>query len=291
MEPLPPLPSGWIDMLMDPVFRRNSRKYNNLFCFSAIGVEGREGFVPETAPSCVKIHGRTYHRVLPCNLKGSLRWYVHDLDERMTEARYFSLCQEHVDIIQETLSRINIYARNLITLGQRPAAEESLHVVWKEESSEIGAVFHHPHVGPAAAGRTVVFWKRSELQPTFVSSLNPLYEPLQYPLFFPHGNVGWHIDLVSLNPPYSKVSQIEYYRHRILTDARFGMLGRLLNEYLVDMFSSVEDCHLNFIRHSLQSRIAARANSMKPSKLRVDAMLGGCTYRHLSWGLRGCSGS
>ena len=157
------------------------------------------------------------------------------------------------------MSRINIYARNLITLGQHPATEKkNLHVLWKDESSEIGAVFHHPDVGPAAVGRTVVFWKRSELQPTFVSSFNPLYESLQYPLLFPHGNAGWHIELMSLNPPYSKVSQIEYYRHRILMDARFGMLGRLLNEYLVDMFSSVKDSRLNFIRHSLQSRIAAR---------------------------------
>ena len=157
--------------------------------------------MPETAPSCVKIHGWTYRRVLPYNLKGSLRWYVHDPDERMTEARSFCLRPEYVDAIQETLNRINIYARNLIALGQHPAVEENLHIQWKEESSEIGAVFHHPDVGPAAVGRTVVFWKRSELRPTFVSSLNPLYEPLQYPLFFPHGNAGWHIDLLSLNPP------------------------------------------------------------------------------------------
>ena len=42
-------------------------------------------------------------------------------------------------------------------------------------------------------------------------------------------------------------------------DARFGMLGRLLNEYLVDMFSSVEDSRLNYIRHEVQNRIAAQS--------------------------------
>ena len=36
------------------------------------------------------------------------------------------------------------------------------------------------------------------------------------------------------------------------------MLGRLLNEYLVDMFSSVEDSRLQYIRGELQTRIAAR---------------------------------
>ena len=123
---------------------------------------------------------------------------------------------------------------------------------------EIGAVFQQTDVGVAATGRTIVFWKRSELRPTFISPLNPHYESLQYPLFFPHGNAGWHINLLSLNPPHNKVSQIEYYRHRILTDARFEMLGRLLNEYLVAMFSSTEDKRLNFICHSLQSRTAGR---------------------------------
>ena len=48
-------------MIVDPMFRRNSWKYNNLFCFSAIRVEGKEEFVPKTTPSCVNIHGWTYH--------------------------------------------------------------------------------------------------------------------------------------------------------------------------------------------------------------------------------------
>lgn len=37
------------------------------------------------------------------------------------------------------------------------------------------------------------------------------------------------------------------------------MLGRLLNEYLVDMFSSVEDSRLNYIRHEVQNWITARS--------------------------------
>ncbi len=39
----------------------------------------------------------------------------------------------------------------------------------------------------------------------------------------------------------------------------FGLLGRLLNEYLVDMFSSVEDSRLNYIHQHVQTRIAARS--------------------------------
>ena len=87
-----------------------------------------------------------------------------------------------------------------------------------------------------------------------------------------------------LNPPHKNVSQIEYYQQRILTDARFGMLGWLLNEYLVDIFSSTEDNCLNFIT-ACKVGLQHDVNSMKPSKLRVDVMLGECTCQHLMWDL------
>ena len=49
-----------------------------------------------------------------------------------------------------------------------------------------------------------------------------------------------------------------YYCQRLLTEPRFSLLGRLLNEYLVDMFSSLEDSRLNYVTQHLQTRIAAR---------------------------------
>ena len=108
-----------------------------------MGVSGPEGFVPMTAPSCVKINGRTYHRVLPGNMSGTVRWYVHDPDERRTRAlERFSLNERYVDNIAMTLNRINIYARQLIALGQLPSEELTLHLQWNEESSEIAAIIH-----------------------------------------------------------------------------------------------------------------------------------------------------
>ena len=92
----------------------------------------------------------------------------------------------------------------------------------------------------------------------FHQSPHPLYEPLQYPLFFPHGTNGWFPGMMSICSPSAKISQLEYYRHLLLTEVRFGLLGRLLNEYLVDMFSSIEDSRLNYIRQHVQTRIAAR---------------------------------
>ena len=154
------------------------------------------------------------------------------------------------------LGQINPFARGLRQLGQEPAEDVSLHVEWNDESSEIRAIIH---CGDSSVGqRTVVFWKRSELAPTFMSPLDRLYESLQYPLFFPHFCCGWFPRLTSTRPSYQRVTQIEYYRQWLLAEPRFGLLGRLLNEYLVDMFSSVEDNRLNYVRQHFQTQIAAQ---------------------------------
>ena len=257
IPPLPNLPENWLEMFQTRIFRINARQYNNLFAFTAIGVTGNDGFIHQPVPSCVRIHGRTYHRILPADMKGPIHWYVHDPEQRTTEANAFSLNQHYVDIIQQTLMNFNPYARNLRQLGQEPAEDINLHVIWKEESKEIAAIIHRIDsniTGP----RTVVFWKRGKLTANFINPLNPLYEPLQYPLFFPYGTNGWFSEMRSVQPSHKKISQMMYYRFRILTEKRFGQLGRLFNEYLVDMFSSLEDNRLNYIRQHVQTRIAAR---------------------------------
>ena len=58
--------------------------------------------------------------------------------------------------------------------------------------------------------------------------------------------------------PFANITQLEYYCHLLLTEVWFGLLGRrLLNEYLVDVFSSVEDSRLNYVRQHVQTRIAS----------------------------------
>ena len=51
---------------------------------------------------------------------------------------------------------------------------------------------------------------------------------------------------------------MKYYRRLLLREERFGLLGRLLNEYVLDMFSRVEDERLATIRFGVQKRIARR---------------------------------
>ncbi|CAG8585000.1 17547_t:CDS:2 [Gigaspora rosea] len=55
----------------------------------------------------------------------------------------------------------------------------------------------------------------------------------------------WHIN--ESKPDTRKISQIDYYRYLIMNEPRFYLLGQLINEYLVDMFSRADDERLQFI--------------------------------------------
>ncbi len=134
--------------------------------------------MPLPVPSCVKIHEHTYHCVLPAEMWGPVHWYVDNPDQRRLDADILSLDQQLLHAIQEALTNINLYARSLRQLSQEPAEHVSLHLEWKEE---IAAIIHRSDSVATGSLRTVVFWKRSELAPTFINPLHPLYEPLQYP--------------------------------------------------------------------------------------------------------------
>jgi len=96
--------------------------------------------------------------------------------------------------------------------------------------------------------RCVQIWRVNENKPNYVNILNEYYEALQYPLFFPYGEIGWHVCWINTeHSNLQKISQVDYYHYRIMTETRFHLLGHLFNEYLVDMFSRADDEHLQFI--------------------------------------------
>ena len=161
------------------VFRQSSREYNNLQ-LHGYGSIGRAWFCP---PSVAELRGDQWEN-MP----------LHSTS--------------YVAAITQMLNQINTYAHHLRALSQIPTAKASLYICWRDESSEITAIIHRG-VGPEAGSWTVAFWKTSDQQPTFIQPTNILYEPLQYPLFFPHSCPGWHCDLLTLNPDHSarKVSK------------------------------------------------------------------------------------
>ncbi|KIY51825.1 hypothetical protein FISHEDRAFT_12425, partial [Fistulina hepatica ATCC 64428] len=93
-----------------------------------------------------------------------------------------------------------------------------------------------------------------------IPTLSRQWEPLSYPLLFPHGTLGWGLPVSEqgLSDRWLRSddtdtigSQLWYYRVRLLRDEpRFHIFGRLTNEYLVDMFSRNLECRLAYIRQN-----------------------------------------
>jgi hypothetical protein len=104
-----------------------------------------------------------------------------------------------------------------------------------------------------------------------ISTISRLWEPLVYPLFFPHSTLGWGIvgSQSDLHDKHDNLGnsvgnitinadvcgrQIMFYRARILCEPCFRVFGKLTNQYAVDMWTRNLKTRLNYIREN-QKRV------------------------------------
>jgi len=91
-----------------------------------------------------------------------------------------------------------------------------------------------------------------------VNEGSPMYECLQYPLFFIHGEDGFYYDLATSPGTNKRLSRVDYVAYRIQQrDHEFSLLlrgGRLFQQYLVDMWAAADQNRLNYL-HFHQTEI------------------------------------
>ncbi|CAN0874981.1 ATP-dependent DNA helicase PIF1 [Linum grandiflorum] len=91
-----------------------------------------------------------------------------------------------------------------------------------------------------------------------ITSLNPLFDSLHFPLLFPHGNDGFH-NRIRYNPihrdPTKKrkyITQREYYCYRLQYRAAEGKTlirsGKALQHFCIDAFTTIEQNRLTYLR-------------------------------------------
>ena len=83
-----------------------------------------------------------------------------------------------------------------------------------------------------------------------------MYEPLSYPLWYPFGGRGWGPDLTMTSG--AKLTQMWWYRQQLLRLTHMHMCGRLLNEWLINMYCRMEDERFSQLRQQQTSRMAKR---------------------------------
>ncbi|XP_071739627.1 uncharacterized protein [Rutidosis leptorrhynchoides] len=141
-----------------------------------------------------------------------------------------------------------------------------LHLVAKITNSR---QYNSPNVGEVASlvtsdfghcnsSRDIIVQKKN-CAPKRISELHQLYMALQYPLFFPYGETGYHEVIAYHNNSGRRqtargyVTMREFYCYRIQQRKNEGTTllrgGRLFQQYLVDAYTSVEEQRLQWVRH------------------------------------------
>ena len=91
-----------------------------------------------------------------------------------------------------------------------------------------------------------------------ISELHWSYDALQYPLLFPLGDDGYHVDIKHISGSKT-VSCMHFYAHRLMVRGGVSHLHQcrdLFQQYLVDMFVKMESERLNYIRfHQKELRV------------------------------------
>ena len=93
------------------------------------------------------------------------------------------------------------------------------------------------------------------------------YDPLTYPLFFPHGEEGWRLgirfrnaddDFVQVNDHEKTITIKQFYNYALQIRETYNVLhqgGPLFQQFVFDMFAKMEANRLNYIRnHQLEIR-------------------------------------
>ncbi|XP_029635065.1 uncharacterized protein LOC115210602 [Octopus sinensis] len=162
------------------------------------------------------------------------------------------------------------------TLDSQPHLKLVIHAD-KTPAGEHPGRFNAPTTNEVAAlivdevhgNRDIILRHRDE-DVTFVSELHRCYDCLQYPLLFPHGEDGYHLEIQKVDPTIltlldKKVSCKAFYAYRLMVrENDFNLLLRchsLTNQFLVDMYCKVESERLKYIRsHQDQLRATEYVN-------------------------------
>jgi hypothetical protein len=194
-----------------------------------------------------------YHRIFDiADSSHSLNWYLYDSLEHEHKGQSFNIPSDWIIALDTALQSVNPYIHNLRRFSTVTApSTNTLELSDIASGGDFAAVFHARNltiVNPCS----IVIWQNRAEQPTFIPTFSWHYEPLQYPLLFPHGSPGWGLTespgSVQINT--LRLTQRDWYRARILMEERFLIFGRLSCEYLCDMYSRIEEECLNFIRGS-----------------------------------------
>ena len=276
VKPLQSMPPEYRAMLLYDVnhFRQHLRALNTCLSFSSIGVKYGQ-FEHLGHPSCIRVSGKVYHRMLHAEADGPLRYYVHD---PMFEGRSDVVHPTTLESVQTLIENHNPFASYLRQLGSEEHEHHMLQLSWKpaaQQSAELASIVYKADFC-APAERNLCVYRSSnqfydahpDLQPQghdgyFIPMQHPLGDAMQYPLLFwgAHKDGGYcrhsEYELETHernmgNQHHHKVSLLEHARYHVLAPERAAD-GSMDREFMLQ----TQGGHvLPFNRFQLSDRLA-----------------------------------
>lgn len=251
--------------------REKIRSYNQAFAFCYLGA--KEHHLSSRGPPTFRISGQVHHLIgsllpTPGQVSQYAQIYFHDTSEQVAvRNQHFhnSLNPLHLGEITHYMQEVNPFAQFYENLRSREdEITENMVVRFQETnidrrtqnaptaSNEVAVLMTNENFS-ATRGRDVIVKVRGRgLQR--IAETNGLYDPLMYPLLFPHGDLGWNLGLQ--NTDGRKTTCLQYYKfqmmirdyNRYTNPVHVG--GNLAQQYWVDQFAKYETGKLQYIRHN-----------------------------------------
>lgn len=202
---LPPLPDEIQAITTHPDISRLSRMLNLIFSFASLetthpfpSISGLPGFLA--------IQGRVYHRIRPTHVNSAIRWLLFDgFTQNIPYAdRAAYLPSTWIPAVQQALLRVNPFVAGLQHLSSLSAITcPDAHLLLIDSGQEIAALIALNNTARTETRLRQLVVSRADGYTQKIPTVSRLWEPLAYPLLFPHGTPGWglidrHIDSTDL---------------------------------------------------------------------------------------------
>uniref|UniRef100_A0A8R1IAX7 ATP-dependent DNA helicase n=1 Tax=Caenorhabditis japonica TaxID=281687 RepID=A0A8R1IAX7_CAEJA len=272
---------------MDPVavdFREHCRNYNNTLAMGSFKAQLDQLTTP--GPYCYRLHGQTYHFVGNLhpevgNERKFAQVFIMDTSTAAEELASRPLIQDWCsqDLLEkliDILKEHNPFVKSFKTMHEIEKEEEeaahhenrpvrSVKMTFRVRTEDDQRRYQLPTATEVAVvyvgdddyipgERNVTVHQRGG-QLTSLRVIDKECDPMVYPLLFPTGKYGWHlgINLNRAKGARKNVTALDFYSYHLHQREFFCPLfhsGKLFQQFVVDVWTKIEQGRLNFIRHN-----------------------------------------
>ena len=264
-------------------FREQIRAYNSIFAFTSMGAKIDTAINMRLRPYVYKISGQNYHRIrglIPDQGKQPkfAQLYVHNTDNEvqnrlhsLKEGRSAQALDENIVHNLKVMFDNNNKIAKLFRMARdrltAPDAKEihirllgtrsnQLRQYTIPTTTEIAGLIVGD-LGQSNGRRDIVIEHKSKgLQR--IKEFHPKFMAMQYPLLFPYGEDGFHLDIFysennkRRKTKRKKATMREYFAYRLqqrTSEANTLICaGRLFQQYVVDAYTKIEEQRLRWYK-------------------------------------------